>query len=37
MSHVIPRRQPMGLFRDVVPNEVRDASLSLGTTEQETF
>jgi hypothetical protein len=35
-----PRRQPRGLFRDlrdVVPSEARDASLSLGTTDQETF
>jgi hypothetical protein len=30
---VNPRRKPRGLLKDAVPNEVRDASLSLGKTK----
>ena len=34
VGNVAPRRKPRGLPGDAVPNEVRDASLSLGRTKK---
>jgi hypothetical protein len=31
---VAPRRQPRGLLEEAVPNEVKDASLTLGRTKK---